>query len=444
MITTTAKTDIQPKITTDRSVTTDVNAKRKRHIYRSATTDVNVKRKTRKPHKTKTTIDPNIVRHDNNAIENLLKYQINSIYEFQIQQIDIIDTYTKVRFDLYKKVQDHIKEIITYHIHLGDNDDIIQKMKNCLINNDIHKHNFIEKNNNKIILMHALGNGSFGIVFDLQGKQNNQVIYHIACKLMVNVQSNINELLYYIMLKQKIFESHFLHFPLMYAYLYCDNIIVNNFLPKSIQTKPYFMLLCELGDGTLYDIINPNKNNIENENYLIRVYNAIEQLILGLCYFNSLGHYHYDAASPKNFLYKKLPYDKEDIEYFKYEIKMSSHPPRTIIVQNMGFLWVLNDFGNSRASDIIFTKDISALLDGILFFTASQQKHEKIQKLMEHIHKIKNCIKEGEKIKQFIENMLQRNYFTIYSDIFDCFNDKPYIINFDQQHVPLPSDILTS
>ena len=364
----------------------------------------------------------------------LLQEQMHNItrtHNFHLQ-----DTLANAKFKLYNIVQQHLREILINEMDTtdGHTSAVISQLQNCFIAYD--KENVIHKNKNKIVLTdNKLGHGTYSQVSILEGFQNSISIYKIACKLMLYYKFNINELLYYLLLKQELLVSFNPHYPLMYAYLYCDNKDLNTDLPLIISSTktPYFMLLTELADGTLLDII---KSDISNEMYLPRLYNAIEQIILSLCFFNKLGHLHSDTTNSANFLYKKIELKNN---YFRYEVVINNISTK-IIVKNMGFLWILSDFGNSTPilqSATIPITDIVGFLDGIMFYSKNKYKnHDKIHELEKYINVIKNIINSSNNsLQQFMQTILKLQFsdtvFTIDYDLYDYINETVYVLNFD-------------
>lgn len=369
---------------------------------------------------------------DKHIIVSLLKYQMHDLYYNNQIALNTIDPTFNDRFSIFNLVRNHLISIANETSDENDEyEEVIHKLKNCFTEKTI------QKNESRIVLSdRVLGVGSWGSVLLLNGFRSysdEQPVFEIACKLMLHYKFNINELLYFILLKDKMIETYNPHFPLLYSYLYCDNKIVNQQLPHMISSTqtPYFILLSELGDGTLKDHI---LSDINHEDYLLYIYNAIAQLILAYCFFNKLGHLHKDSNNPANFLYRNVSNYTQ--KYFKYQIIINKKVT-TLYVENMGYLWTLNDFGTSIpyyiTDGIIPTEDIKSMLDGIIFWAQLKYNgYDKFTALNAFIEGVKNKINESNNVLAEFMTLIMNNpllYDTIESQ--SCVNSQPYIINFD-------------
>lgn len=299
-------------------------------------------------------------------IQQLLQYQMQDLsehteYALDTTQTDII--YTE-RIYIYNAVRNHLN--------------IMQKekkeMPKCIENiNDTIQ---ISHHTDKIIFERNIGAGSGGVVSIFEGRgslSDGQEIslYKTAAKIMHIEYYNINEILYFILLKNEILSKHIPHYPLMYVFMYCDENndatrLALQTIDRSI-TPPYLIVLSELADGTFKSLLD---SNISSDDYLSKIYSAIAQIMISFCFFNKLGHSHKDCTNLGNYLYNKLP-KKHNSEYIRYAITINS---KTFYycIKHFGVVWMLNDFGNSTQLNIGFdndltTEDIDNFLKGIIF-----------------------------------------------------------------------------
>lgn len=377
-------------------------------------------------------------------VKILLEYQfkcLNDVSELKN------DTNNK-RIDTFKKILTHIHQIYTDYSRIEE-DEIIEKLKKCFTYDydidDKKIQNKLDMNGegNKLLLdksQSVLGYGTWGSVLKLDGYSDNKLLYSVACKLMHHYKFNMNEILYFILLQNKIMEKNIPHFPLMYSYFYCNNDSTLTDLPYiSDSNLPYFILLTELANGTLKELIN--STTIDEENYLKNLYNSFAQLIIAYCFFNKLGHLHKDSNNPANFLYKIIEIEK-DKKYFKYNVKIKKNENYTLYIENIGFLWLLNDFGTSIPSEIndndkINTDDIKGFFGGIKHWIAYCKRGTTIEsKINEFIDEIMNLVKKSKNsLKKFMSLLLKcetgkKIYIinNVHQD--DVINPQGYVLDF--------------
>lgn len=369
----------------------------------------------------------------------LLKYQYKCLNDISNLKNDTKDE----RIGIFKIILTHIHEIYTDYSTIDD-DDIIEKLKKCFIKDidDNVQNKLNMRGDNKLLLdtsQKALGNGTWGSVLKLDGYANNIKIYSVACKLMHHYKFNVNEILYFILLQNKILKNKIPHFPLMYSYFYCNNDSTLTNLPHiSNSNLPYFILLTELANGTLKDLIF---STIDKEAYLKILYNSFAQLIIAYCFFNKLGHLHKDSNNPANFLYKIIEI-KDDKKYFKYNVKIDKNKKHTLYIENIGFLWLLNDFGTSIPSNIhnndeINTDDIKGFFGGIQHWITYKKNSTIINEINNFIDDIFELVEESHNsLKIFISLLLNseiiRNKMYIINNVHpdDVINPQGYDLDF--------------
>lgn len=390
---------------------------------------------------------------DKHILISLLKNQNDTLINDLSREVPKTDDpYYDYRRREYKKIIEHFSDMISSYSNIDD-DDLIEKFKKCFNNNDSNEiKNTIHINQTKKLLLNTntppLGYGTWGSVLLLQGYDNDELKYSIACKLMYHYKFNINEILYFILLKNEFLQRNIPHFPLMITYFYCNTDSVLTKLPYiSEENLPYFILLTELGDGTLKDkIIN---NNISYHNYETIIYNSFAQLIMAYCFFNKLGHLHKDSNNPANFLFKNIIVD-DDKNYFKYNVKINNKTS-CVYIQNIGFLWLLNDFGISlptaNKNNNFTLDDIKNLFDGVSFWLNMKYGgHPKTMIINNFIISIKDlCDKSKNDLATFMKLLLadyniNKNLYKIDNISQEqVINNQGYNLDFDlDERVNLP------
>ena len=131
-------------------------------------------------------------------------------------------------------------------------------------------------------------------------------------------------------------KNNLLHIPLYYFDLTCNLIIKTKAYPKILQdakknNKNYSIILYELAEGDLMSFIN---KNIDTEMWK----NIYEQVFMSIFILHNMGYIHNDTHRG-NFLYRKI--NKGGC--FHYKINGNDY-----YIKNLGILWMIWDFGNSR------------------------------------------------------------------------------------------------
>ena len=186
--------------------------------------------------------------------------------------------------------------------------------------------------NGKLTLNKQIGTESkFGVVYlTIDNKQHK-----FATKLTPISIINRNEILLEQKLGELVIQDKTPHFLLIYKVLNC--FIENNKVPSMIKNHEYYISINELADGDF-------------KNYLLKfkymqdmIKNALQQIyicILSFHYFTG-GYFHKDAHWG-NFLFHKV----KPGGYFKYTIF-----GKTVYVENIGYLWMIWDFGKFKTTD---------------------------------------------------------------------------------------------
>jgi len=359
----------------------------------------------------------------------LLIEQQKYLFKSDIHRNNINDIIFTYRLKQFKLIRNHIKKIIN-----------IKQVNNCF-ENDINGYNIISNDSNKLLLSSIqLGTGTWGTVHILNGIKDSTIIYKIACKLMNNYLFNVNEILYFLLLTEYYFDKKIPHFPIMYSFFNCNNIIKDDSnLPKFIKNtnKPYFILLSELQDGTLKNII------INQFIDLDILFNSISQLILAYSFFHNLGHIHNDCNNPGNFLFRRIDNKKQ---YFYYKIKTSDSNEIDIYIKNLGYLWIINDFGtsspilDSRKNDVLL--EYKGLINGIKFFLNDNNNDK--DRINNFLNSLLDMIDMYDEEKYFIDSLISNfsdeenadinGMYSIDVDKNFLVNNEPYFLDFTKNN----------
>jgi|694.fasta_scaffold26890_2 hypothetical protein len=217
---------------------------------------------------------------------------------------------------------------------------------------------------NRIILEKQLGNsGSYGIVYKCYYRFNKKDKYrnipYFAVKICKIDDINTKEIKIAEKLTLYNVENNFYNFPLLYGYLKCNTGELNDvytsetdsgslkYSPESSFDSGYNSLLnndklyfqiYEMANGTadfyFVNIIDSKTDKIENNDL---VFNALVQLFLSTISFQICTGMQHSDTHFGNFLYHKIKPGNTNISTTFYNF--------TINIKNMGYLWVINDFG---------------------------------------------------------------------------------------------------
>ena len=285
----------------------------------------------------------------------------------------------------------------------------------CLvpIKEDGDKHMY-DVANAKLTLKKQIGTESkYGVIYLTQDKSKRKLVTKLT-KITVynNLEINISRKLANFVLKD--LTPHFL---LIYKVLAC--FIKNKDVPDIIKNDYYYMSINELADGDLYNFLDKYYDNYELIN------NALQQVLLCILSFHyfSGGLYHRDCHGG-NFLFHKI----KPGGYLKYEIF-----GKTIYVKNLGFLWMIWDFG------LVKTKEEDKqlrLLDYFKVISIISREYGNYDILQSYLIKLKNLKDNfqellGKSDKKFFENYLFKLssfYLTSIPNNSKIFNKKPYVI----------------
>lgn len=236
---------------------------------------------------------------------------------------------------ILKRVTKNIIDRINYFVIINN---YINKIKtelkyNCIkkINNELHL-------GNQIILDKQVGHpGSYGVVYHghyipttIQKKELGK-IFKFAVKICEITRKNRKEIKIGKKLTRLLVDMKCPHFLFSYGYLTCKNK-KSDFNEIRFANNGYF-IITELADNTLsYLIADLYKK--EGFNDILR--NAFIQIYLSMMFFNKYAKYNHNDTHINNFLYIKI----KEGGYFHYKLFGIDY-----YVKNIGYLWVINDFG---------------------------------------------------------------------------------------------------
>ena len=222
--------------------------------------------------------------------------------------------------------------------------------------------------NNSIHVKNQIGNKSKdGIVYIGSFKDNENKIFKYAIKIAILKKSE-KEIEYLEKLRNAILKHQSPHFPLLYSTLYCDDMRVEakNIEPSVLATYPKLLLkitkkktpivilLNELANGDLKTFMTQHYDNKD------LIGNAFVQVQLSLfSFYLTTGALHMDSHWG-NFLFHKI----KSGGYFHYKISNVDY-----YLKNMGYLWVIWDFGLSKDFSVkpaIMTYDSETIIRAFL------------------------------------------------------------------------------
>jgi hypothetical protein len=156
--------------------------------------------------------------------------------------------------------------------------------------------------------------------------------YIFTSKIVINNKISNEDINYLKKVSNAVIEKRNIHFPILYGDY---NIVLKeeniNLLPKilRVENNSYKIILSELYDGNLKKIIKNMNNN--DEVYL----NALTQILFSLIFFYKETMSFHNNSIWDNFIYKNV----KKGGYYHYEIMGKNY-----YLENLGFIWMINDF----------------------------------------------------------------------------------------------------
>ena len=218
---------------------------------------------------------------------------------------------------------------------------------------------FLYRIGNRIILNKRIGSNSvFGIVYLSEFREKEKKMFTFASKVYEYVEKKAKmELELLTKMTDLVRMDMCPHFPILYGYVICDNILNNkdSFIesnlkgkkisqnirkfPDLIRLKQHSKIITtfnELANGDLWNFLENYSKN------MIFLANAIIQQFISIMFFNyHTSRIHMDTH-PGNFLYHKITPGG----YFHYNLFGYDY-----YLENIGILWVIWDFDLSKTLD---------------------------------------------------------------------------------------------
>jgi hypothetical protein len=221
-------------------------------------------------------------------------------------------------------IDDRIKTYKMYYKYLSK-----YQTKQCL--NVSKKNNLITYSlaGDNIKIVRRIGRESeYGAIYLSKGSNTGE-LFRFASKIMKITSPNLIEINILDKLTKLVISKKNPHFPIMYYNFYCDKREYNSDLPEVVNASMYYININELASGDLKKFIHEN-----NTDYL-KIKNALVQIYIAIYSFHCEGYFHLDAHWG-NFLYHRI----KPGGYIKYIIN-----GKELYVENLGYLWVIWDFG---------------------------------------------------------------------------------------------------
>lgn len=230
-------------------------------------------------------------------------------------------------------INDRIKYAELFDKYLKNIDD-----KQCLVPIDNNQFIIGDK---KIKLVKKIGTESeYGIIYNSKGINEGE-LFKFATKIMRKNTSNENEIKILEDLSLLVKKNENPHFPIMYKNFECLKFYDDKRLPKLIYNTRYYINLNEFANGDLKMFMKSSQ--AREAKY---TNNALAQVLLSILSLHNYGYFHNDSHYG-NFLYHRITPGG----YIKYTIF-----GKTVYLENIGYLWVIWDFGLSEK--ILYYKDI--------------------------------------------------------------------------------------
>ena len=312
-------------------------------------------------------------------------------------------------------INDRIKYAKLFDKYLKNIDD-----KQCLVPIDNHQFIIGDK---KIKLIKKIGTESvYGVIYNSKGINEGE-LFKFASKIMKKNTSNEYEIKILEDLSLLVKENKNPHFPIMYKNFECLELNNNDErLPKLIKNTEYFINLNEFANGDLKMFMK--SSHAHEAKY---TNNALAQVLLSILSLHNYGYYHNDSHYG-NFLYHRITPGG----YIKYNIF-----GKTIYLENIGYLWVIWDFGLSKKIThykviYYFIKDYIRIINAFI----NQNKKgwiedeypipEKTNNITNYFLNIMNHIYSDLKIKYDLEGEKNLFFSLIYdTDLFITENNLP-------------------
>lgn len=316
-------------------------------------------------------------------------------------------TFEKIPINSFQKRLDDFKETEL----------LFRKMNkyNCLVSFKKSGDNYeYYLNNGLIILKKRIGSKSkYGVIYLSINKSTNK---KFATKLTIMDNYNYNEIIIATRLSKISLINLSPHFLFVYKSFFCINNFTDNKIPSIIKKNNYYISVNELINGNLKQFFDLNLNY----EYILNAFQQILISILSFHYFTN-GTYHRDCHF-KNFLYIKIKAGG----YFHYRLFGNNY-----YIKNMGYLWLIWDFGLAENDIIYKLQRIKDYFRIIVFFELNKKFLDIVNKILSYESNYQLYFGSSDK-KFFEECVFKNNLLLTLEDISKSskiINKKPYIIN---------------
>jgi len=342
---------------------------------------------------------------------------------------DILEPFNKTlkynvlnRLEYYKILNNYINIINTKYEY------------NCIRFYKYVNNNPLYRLGNRIILEKRIGTESlYGVVYLSYYKapktKNSKSITlgYFAVKVFENIKVNVKEIQILNILTEKALKAVCPHFPISYGTLKCKSFydkskyntssMSKSILQSKLKTdipdnfKKYNILfqINELASGDCEHFIK-NNNNTELQ------LNAILQIFISIFFFHNTIQSHHGDTHAGNFLYHII----KPNGYFYYKIYGNEY-----YIKNMGYLWVIWDFGYTTAytnNKYLNIKDFEKIYVGLEHYT----KNEYIKNTF--LPKLNTIIKDPKYSNynyELIEELQKKLFDLLYNEISSITKEKP-------------------
>lgn len=280
---------------------------------------------------------------------------------------------------------------------------IDNKIKNasnkCLIHS--HDSSYLYSFNNNIFLLKRIGlESSDGAVY-LTYVEISKKKYYLITK--IQLVKDLREIQFLEIITKYAIQNKNIHLPFVYGHLKCNEfnkfdlalptVITNN--RKKLNTNAYYSIFAELAEG---DIIKYTESMLLTTRHL---YNCIAQCFIAIISCHNSNIFHRDSHIG-NFLYHKI----KSGGCFEYK-----YGDLTFYIENIGYNWVIWDFGRSVMTDEtnkdLIYNDFLLLIETIL----DEQEDNSNFFIMDKniLNLIKNLINKYKDDYKIIEKILENN-----------------------------------
>jgi hypothetical protein len=235
---------------------------------------------------------------------------------------------------------DDITDRVNYFITVNN---YINKIKKEFKNNCLEKRNDTLYLGKYIILDKQIGFGTYSHVYHGYYKTNEIKNIDFAVKICEMTEDHKNEIIIGEKINKLLINMKCPHFLFSYGYLTCKK---NDFSA--------YIIINELAENTLSNFIFNTfslyeKIKDQKDKYYKLMKNTFIQIYLSMIFFNNYTNYIHGDTKINNFLYRKI----NEGGYFYYKLFGIDY-----YLENIGYLWVINDFGlasksNSKKKDLI-------------------------------------------------------------------------------------------